>query len=189
MFLKPGLRVELLEVGLERLGVGLRPTWATVDDDAGQRRRRPTTGSDGERDVLGRRSMNSVADGPDWSTTCAAPAVSSSRWMPSASCAATIARAGGAERDQAGEQHDGAVEVVDLRDLALLARLFLLLGCCLLGLVGFGHRRSPDPQRVEGGADVGLQLVADAAGDEGQRGADQQQADDHLGREADLRRR
>ena len=43
----------------------------------------------------------------------------------------------------------------------------------------------PTSNRVEGGADVLLQLAGDPPGDEGQRGPDEQQADDDLRREAD----
>ena len=48
---------------------------------------------------------------------------------------------GDAEREQPGEQHDGAVEVGAARDLALLAGFGALLGCCLLGLLA-GHQRT-----------------------------------------------
>ena len=44
-------------------------------------------------------------------------------------------RAAADEHDQPGHQHDGAVDVHRARDLALLAGLLALLGCCLLGLV------------------------------------------------------
>src|SRR3954471_21252046 len=42
-----------------------------------------------------------------------------------------------------------------------------------------------DPERVEGLHDGERELVGHEAGDEGQRGADHREADDHLGREAD----
>src|SRR5919198_2419082 len=44
---------------------------------------------------------------------------------------------------------------------------------------------SGHPDRLEGGADVLLQLAGDPPGDEGQRRGDEQEADDDLGREAD----
>ena len=95
--------------------------------------------------------------------------------------------AGDDERAEAGHQHDGAVELLRLRHLALLAGLPTTFGSGLLGLVVTGHALpSPPPDSTEGRDDRVGEIVADVDGDERERGGDHAEAHQDLHRDAKL---
>ena len=179
MFFRPVSGLSFLKSGFSAFVAGLKPTWPTLATTPAIAQ----TNTIGAAPMIAWRARGHEEVGDAVRADDVRPLDEREDADRGLLHAPEHAGAEAGEGDQGGGQHDGAVDVRRLGDLALLARFLDLLWCCLLCLV-VGHLAG-HLQRVEGGGDRALQLVVDPAGDERHRGADQHEADGHLGREAD----
>src|SRR6478735_4920847 len=178
-FLRPEVGLSFLKSGFIAPGVGLKPTWATeaitpaamqanITGDAASATCWPT--------IQNRRPM------PFWSTTCGV-------FISSKTCSIAIRQCSiifGAVAESANS--DASRTAAPLMSCERATCPFWRASARFLGVafsVRFSDMGSGDLQRVQRLGDRELQLVGDEAGHERQRGAEQREADDHLGREAD----
>src|SRR4051812_12767212 len=179
MFLNP-------EIGLSRLGSGfsaptwgLPPTWATFTTRAAAMQVKTTGAAASAAEPI---CSEIRGPRPRWSTTFGV----AMSWNASRSEVSSVATRCGAvalRAKSAANMTTAPLRSPDFATWPLLraSERFLGVAFSVLSLPAM----SGDPQRLERGADALLELVGDPAGGEGERDADDEQADRDLGREAD----
>ena len=173
MFLAPVIGLIFLKSGLIALSDGLSDTWATFTSRPAAAHMAASGATVLEDRVQERREQRMESGGAGGVVRVGDLR---ERRAHRAGHAGDDRRADGEQTDQPGREHDRAVEVGALGDLALLAGLVLLLGCRLLCLVVIGHRGSVRLEGVQRGGDRGVDLVLHPAAEERQRGGDRRAA-------------
>src|SRR4051794_24256495 len=184
MRLRPVCGLSRLKLGLRAWVLGRMPTWArlTTIPAAAQA---PTIGATHEAAVpplCSSRSPTVLIV-----TGSLPPPAASESWMPSA-IRWTIAGPVTPSVSSPASTTTAPLRSCDLATLPCLRASSRRLGVAFSVLSGSAIALPPsgDPQGLERGADVLLQLGAQPAGDERHRGADEHEAEDDLGRDGHL---